>query len=131
MFAAPSLTRNATAAATSSGVLGRCDGARSTMRWIRSAWAAITGVIVGPGATVFTRTPNGPYSAAQPRTRATARLHWIGDGERHSVRELASRDLRSIRTNQTRTSDLQAGPEPPELEPERGFTEGARECKTR
>jgi hypothetical protein len=34
------------------------------MRRIRSAWAAIIGVIVGPGATVFTRTPDGPYSAA-------------------------------------------------------------------
>jgi hypothetical protein len=33
-----------------------------------------------------------------PRTRATARLHWVGDGERHSVRELASCDLRSIQT---------------------------------
>jgi hypothetical protein len=65
MFAALSLTRNATAAATCSGVLGRCDGARAMMRWIRSAYSAMIGVMVGPGATVFTRTPNGPYSAAQ------------------------------------------------------------------
>jgi len=65
MLDASSLARNTTAWATSSRLLIRRDGTRAMSGAMWSAKAAFRSVIVGPGATVFTRTPDGPYSAAQ------------------------------------------------------------------
>src|ERR1700759_4480805 len=65
MLAASSLARNATAAPTSSGVLIRRDGTRAMIGAMRAANAMFRSVLVGPGATVLTRTPAGPYSSAQ------------------------------------------------------------------
>src|SRR3984885_4664110 len=65
MADASSLARKATDLATSSGVLARRAGARPRRGASRPASAAVRSVLVGPGATVLTRTPAGPYSAAQ------------------------------------------------------------------
>ena len=65
MLDASSLARNTTALATSSRLLIRRDGTRAMSGAMWSAKATFRVVVVGPGATVFTRTPDGPYSAAQ------------------------------------------------------------------
>src|SRR5580692_8891186 len=65
MLDASSLARNTTAFAVSCGVAICRDGVRAMIGAMRSARAAVFSVTVGPGATVFTRTPAGPYSAAQ------------------------------------------------------------------
>jgi hypothetical protein len=62
---ASSLARNATVLATSSGLLIRRDGTRAIIGAMCSANSAVFSVAVGPGATVLTRTPDGPYSSAQ------------------------------------------------------------------
>src|SRR5271170_771757 len=64
MFAASSLARNTTAAATSESVLARRDGTRASSGARYSANSALRSVMLGPGATVLTRTPRGPYSSA-------------------------------------------------------------------
>src|SRR3984957_8990488 len=65
MLDASSLARNTTALATSSRLLIRLDGTRAMSGAMWSAKATFRSVIVGPGATVFTRTTDGTYSAAQ------------------------------------------------------------------
>src|SRR5690349_6483432 len=65
IFAASSLARKVTAAATSSGVVIRREGMRASIGPTCSANSAARSVEIGPGATALTRTPDGPYSSAQ------------------------------------------------------------------
>src|SRR6478735_11120719 len=65
MKLARSVARNTIASAVSSGSAGRPAGACAASCCSASPIAAVPSVRVGPGLTAFTRTPLGPYSAAQ------------------------------------------------------------------
>src|SRR5258707_9999144 len=61
---ARSVARNTIASAISSGAAGRPAGACAASCCSASPIASVPSVRVGPGLTVLTRTPLGPYSAA-------------------------------------------------------------------
>src|ERR1700689_1725848 len=60
------------AAAISSGRPGRPNGAAEASWSSASPIGAVPSVRVGPGLTALTRTPAGPYSAAQDLVRSTS-----------------------------------------------------------
>src|SRR5258705_11211888 len=60
------------AAAISSGLPGRPDGAAEASWSSASPMGAVPSVRVGPGLTALTRTPAGPYSAAQHLVNSTS-----------------------------------------------------------
>jgi hypothetical protein len=65
IFDASSEARNNTALATSCGSMGTPAGVLAVMASRMGREFSLPGVSVAPGATVFTRTPCGPNSAAQ------------------------------------------------------------------
>jgi pimeloyl-ACP methyl ester carboxylesterase len=69
---ASSEATKATAAATSSGRTGTPAGVAAVICSITSLAASLPGVSVAPGATVLTRTPRGPNSAAQARVSCSS-----------------------------------------------------------
>src|ERR1700712_4072805 len=72
MRAASSEARNATAAATSAGSTTDPAGVVAVIASRTGRKAALPGVSVTPGATLLTRTPRGPNSAAQDRVSCSS-----------------------------------------------------------